>query len=72
MTAGGQKAEPAGAAVAADPFVKWHCVTCGHVYDEALGDPDTGVAPGTRWADVPAEWYCPECGATKEDYEPYG
>ncbi|WP_349768837.1 rubredoxin [Sphingorhabdus sp.] len=39
------------------------------MYDEALGDPDTGLAPGTRWADVPADWYCPDCGATKEDYD---
>lgn len=59
-------AEPA---AGAEPFAKWHCVTCGHIYDEALGDPMTGVAPGTRWADVPADWYCPDCGATKEDYE---
>lgn len=58
--------QPSGEAA---PFTKWHCVTCGHIYDEALGDPETGVAPGTRWADVPADWYCPDCGATKEAYE---
>ena len=72
MTRGGQGAVPSGAAVETEPFAKWHCMTCGHIYDEALGDPDTGVAPGTRWADVPADWYCPDCGATKEDYELYG
>ncbi|MBF5089150.1 rubredoxin [Novosphingobium sp. NBM11] len=70
MTKGDQEAEPSGA-VETVPFAKWHCVTCAHIYDEALGDPDTGVAPGTRWADVPADWYCPDCGATKEDYDLY-
>lgn len=69
---GGQGPEPSVAGVETEPFAKWHCVTCGHIYDEALGDPDTGVAPGTRWADVPDDWYCPDCGATKEAYEPYG
>ncbi|XAH21520.1 rubredoxin [Xylophilus sp. GW821-FHT01B05] len=47
---------------------RWRCGFCSHVYDEALGDPDAGVAPGTRWADVPEDWCCPECGATKADY----
>ncbi len=51
-------------------FKKYVCVVCGHVYDEAEGDPDTGVAPGTRWEDVPEDWVCPECGATKEDFDP--
>jgi rubredoxin len=64
-----QGAEPAEVRQDAEPFAKWHCVTCGHIYDEAIGDSDTGLAPGTRWADVPADWYCPDCGATKEDYE---
>lgn len=50
-------------------FRKFICVICSHVYDEALGDPDTGVAAGTRWEDVPADWTCPECGATKADFE---
>lgn len=66
---GGIATAPVALPADAEPFAKWHCVTCGHIYDEALGDPDTGVAPGTRWADVPADWYCPDCGATKEDYE---
>lgn len=49
-------------------FRKWMCMTCGHVYDEALGDPDTGIPPGTRFEAIPADWRCPDCGATKEDY----
>jgi len=50
-------------------FKTWICVICGHVYEEAKGDPDHGLAPGTRWADVPADWHCPDCGASKDDFE---
>ena len=50
-------------------FRKFVCQICDHVYDEGRGDPDSGVAPGTRWEDVPADWCCPECGATKADFE---
>jgi len=44
------------------------CVICGYVYDEAVGDPDNGLAPGTKWEDVPEDWLCPLCGATKEEF----
>ena len=47
----------------------WMCVICGHVYDEAAGDPAHGIAPGPRWEDVPADWSCPDCGADKSDFE---
>ena len=47
----------------------WMCLICGWIYDEALGAPDDGIAPGTLWADVPMNWVCPECGARKEDFE---
>ena len=40
----------------------------GLVYDEAAGWPEEGIAPGTRWADVPADWRCPECGVGKSDF----
>ncbi|ERF86597.1 MAG: hypothetical protein C207_00092 [Bradyrhizobium sp. DFCI-1] len=50
------------------PFVKWVCITCGHIYDEALGDPSGGIAAGTRFEEIPEDWCCPECGATKKDY----
>ena len=50
------------------PFRKWYCVICEHVYDEELGDPDTGIKPGTRWEDVPHDWTCPDCGATKDAF----
>ncbi len=48
---------------------KWMCVVCGFIYDEALGLPEEDIAPGTRWEDVPDTWTCPECGATKDDFE---
>jgi rubredoxin len=49
-------------------FKKWQCFFCGYVYDEAAGDPDEGIAPGTRWEDIPEDWACPECGARKQDF----
>jgi rubredoxin len=48
---------------------KYVCSICGYVYDEALGDPDNGVKPGTKWADVPADWVCPTCGAEKDQFD---
>ena len=50
-------------------FKTWMCLICGFVYDEAAGLPDEGIAPGTRWDDVPMNWTCPECGARKDDFE---
>jgi rubredoxin len=47
----------------------WMCLICGFVYDEEKGIPDEGIAPGTRWEDIPINWTCPECGARKEDFE---
>jgi len=47
----------------------WMCLICGWIYDEATGDPEHGIAAGTRWADVDMNWVCPECGARKEDFE---
>jgi rubredoxin len=50
-------------------FKAWLCVLCGFVYSEADGLPGEGIAPGTLWSDVPADWACPECGGTKADFE---
>jgi rubredoxin len=47
---------------------KWQCIVCGWVYDEALGDAEHGLAPGTLWADVPDSFVCPECGVSKADF----
>jgi rubredoxin-NAD+ reductase len=52
------------------PFRKLTCQVCGHVYDEAKGDPAAGIPPGTRWEDIPEDWTCPECGARKADFTP--
>lgn len=51
------------------PMKKWQCIVCGWIYDEAAGWPEDGIEPGTRWEDVPADFVCPECGVTKEDFE---
>lgn len=50
--------------------MKYECTLCGYIYDDAIGDPGANITPGTPFADVPADWVCPECGAGKEDYEP--
>lgn len=47
---------------------KYTCVLCGYVYDEAEGDPDGGIAPGTKFEDIPDTWVCPLCGASKADF----
>jgi rubredoxin len=51
-------------------FKKWECVICGFIYDEELGLPDMGIAPGTRWDDVPEDWESPDCGISKFDFDP--
>ena len=48
-------------------FKKYVCDVCDHIYDEEEGDEESGIAPGTLWADVPSDWSCPECGVGKED-----
>ncbi|WP_428851580.1 rubredoxin [Imbroritus primus] len=53
----------------ADPRV-WDCLLCGYSYDPAAGAPDHGIAAGTPWEAVPADWACPECGAGKGDFDP--
>ncbi len=45
------------------------CVVCGFIYDEEQGLPEEGIAPGTAWEDVPADWKCPECGVGKDEFE---
>jgi rubredoxin len=46
-------------------YKKWQCVACEYVYDEELGDEEENLPPGTRFEDIPDDWYCPDCGATK-------
>jgi rubredoxin-NAD+ reductase len=52
-----------------NPMKSWMCTVCGLIYEEEKGWPDDGIAPGTRWEDVPADWACPECGVSKADFE---
>ena len=47
---------------------KYTCDLCGWVYDETLGDPDHGIAPGTKFDDLPDDFVCPLCGAGKEEF----
>lgn len=54
----------------AAPMRKWVCRVCGHVYDPKEGDPDSGIAPGTSFEDLPDDWVCPDCGAEKADFQP--
>jgi len=60
---------PESPAVNAVAYRTWMCVVCGFIYDEAAGLPEEGIAPGTRWEDVPETWTCPDCGVTKDDFE---
>lgn len=52
-----------------DAYKLFVCVQCGFEYDEAKGWPEDGIAPGTRWDDIPEDWSCPDCGAAKSDFE---
>jgi len=47
---------------------KFECMVCGYIYEEELGDPDNGVAAGTKWEDVPEDWVCPVCGVGKDEF----
>jgi rubredoxin len=49
-------------------FRTLQCVLCAFVYDEEAGLPEEGIAPGTRWEDVPETWSCPDCSATKGEF----
>ncbi len=55
----------------AAPYLQYICNACGLIYDEARGDPDSGLPPGTRFADIPDDWACPLCQVTKADFVPY-
>lgn len=50
--------------------MKYVCELCGTVYDEAVGDPRGGIAPGTPFASIPQHWTCPGCGCEKEAFNP--
>lgn len=53
------------------PWKRFICRVCGLIYDEAEGDMDSGLPPGTRFEDIPDDWECPICNVTKVDFDPY-
>jgi rubredoxin len=53
----------------AEPFKTYQCGTCGFIYEEAVGMPEEGFPAGTRWADIPADWVCPDCSMSKAQFE---
>ena len=48
--------------------MKYICDVCGYVYDEVVGDPDNGIAPGTKWEEVDDDFLCPLCGVGKDQF----
>ena len=48
---------------------KFKCTVCDYIYDPESGDPESSIEPGTSFVDLPYEWVCPVCGATKEAFE---
>jgi len=47
---------------------KFICSICGYIYDEVKGIPESGIAAGTRWEEIPSDWLCPLCGASKAEF----
>ena len=48
---------------------KYKCTVCGYIYDPEIGDPDSGIKPGTSFDNLPDNWVCPICGADKSLFE---
>jgi flavin reductase (DIM6/NTAB) family NADH-FMN oxidoreductase RutF/rubredoxin len=48
---------------------RYRCTICGYIYDPARGDPESGIAPGTPFEQLPENWICPLCGAVKDQFE---
>ncbi|HEY9701512.1 MAG TPA: rubrerythrin family protein [Allocoleopsis sp.] len=67
-----QGGEPDQRIINHDPATgKWICQKCSMIYDPVIGDPDSGIAPGTPFADIPDDWFCPICGAHKKSFIPF-
>lgn len=50
-------------------YKSYMCVICGLIYNEEEGWPEDGIPAGTKWEDIAMTWTCPDCGATKQDFE---
>lgn len=48
---------------------KYVCKVCGYVYDPKYGDPENGIKPGTSFEELPKDWKCPQCGASKDEFK---
>ena len=48
--------------------MKYVCNICGWTYDEAAGALEHGIAPGTKFADLPEDFACPLCGVGKDNF----
>lgn len=55
--------------VVAPKMAKYKCTVCGYIYDPELGDPDGGIKPGTPFEEIPDDWVCPVCEASKDKFE---
>ena len=47
----------------------YECTLCGYIYDPDEGDDTADIAPGVSFDDLPDDWVCPICGASKDDFE---
>jgi rubredoxin len=50
-------------------MAKFKCEVCDYIYDEEKGDQDSGIEPGTKFADIPDDWVCPVCGVGKDQFQ---
>lgn len=48
---------------------RYICIVCGYIYDEVIGNPENGIAPGTKFEDLPEDWLCPLCGVPTSEFE---
>ena len=64
--------EPSGEDDKEDATMQKYKCPCGYIYDPAVGDPDSGIAPGTAFEDIPDDWTCPVCGLSKDMFSPIG
>lgn len=51
-------------------MIKYRCTVCGYIYDPDEGDPEHNIPPGTPFENLPDDWVCPSCGASKDQFEP--
>jgi flavin reductase (DIM6/NTAB) family NADH-FMN oxidoreductase RutF/rubredoxin len=63
-----QQPPPAPKAAPSAKAAKYKCQVCGYIYDPEVGDPDSGIKPGTPFEAIPDNWTCPVCGADKSQF----